>query len=141
MDWVQSEHGGKQAAARRSAAYSSYNKKNEEGVEHMKKNIGKMMHARMQTSQLTAQHVREPDHGLPGSFIGGAECPPDRIQRETRPYMGIFQYVLIVVKVDKIIAGNLPVYAENCCCQQQANDNFLAECNQKIVHEICLLQK
>jgi hypothetical protein len=79
-----------------------------------------MMQTRLQSEQLTVQHVRDPGQGMPVACMEGCKSPGNVPRRQTRLYVTVFRYVFVVIKINKIVIVHLPVNGNDSYRQKEA---------------------
>ena len=68
-----------------------------------------MMETRLQSKQLTVEHVRYPGQRMPVACMEGCKGPGNVPRRETRLYVAVLRHVFIVIKTNEFVIVNLPV--------------------------------
>ncbi|MCG6536373.1 MAG: hypothetical protein L7F78_17130 [Syntrophales bacterium LBB04] len=80
-----------------------------------------MMETRLQSEQLTVQHVRDPSQGMPVACMEGCKGPGNVPSRETRLYVAVLRHVFIVIKTNKFVIVYLPVNGNGSYRQKDAH--------------------
>jgi hypothetical protein len=116
MQGVNGEYGRYKGALPESFGHPAKNEEEQNSVRNMKEKAYQMMPPRLQSEQLAVQHVGYPGQGMPVACMEGCQSPGNVSRRQTRLYVTVFRYVLVVIKPDKIVFVNLPVNGEDSYC-------------------------
>ena len=100
---MQTEQCRNQGTGPNRSGYSIEKPKKQEAVYCMQNQAGGMMHAGIQSVNLTIQHMGYPCQREPVGSTGGTKGPDDPFYGQSLLNMRIFRHVLIIIKVDKVI--------------------------------------
>jgi predicted metalloprotease len=120
MKGVNGEDSRYEGALPEALGHSVKNEKEQEGVGHVKEKVYQMMPPRVQSEQLTVEHVGYPGQGMPVANMEGCKSPGNVPRRQTRLYVTVSRYVFVVIKIDELVIVHLPVNGNDSYRQKEA---------------------
>jgi len=101
----------------------SKNRKEQQGICKVEKQIYKMHPAWVGAEQLTIQHQGQPRQGLPVSEVAGCKRPDNAVRGQAVQNVLVFVYVEIIVIIDKIEIADLPEDQQGTQYQDNIHEN------------------
>ena len=92
----------------------------------MKKQAGHVMWARIQSVELTVQHVGEPGDRMPVAFFRGSGGPDDIAKCQPGFDMQVFENIFRIIEVDKIMISYLAIHAQGGDDKKQRDPYFIS---------------
>ena len=99
-------------AAQAHARSAVKQEKEEDHIQGMQQNVGKVVTGRAQPEHLDVSHVREPSDGVPVGFGGGGESPGYAGARETLLHLIVIRDVRGVVIADEAVSQRVCIKRE-----------------------------
>jgi len=118
---VKREEGRHKGAGPQITRHHPENRKQEKGVENMKKQTGQVVRTRMQTEQVAVRHVGKPRQGMPVVSLRGGEGAGDVLHSKPPLHPRILGDILRIIIVDEVVIPYLPVHGEDTDHQHDAD--------------------
>ena len=91
--------------------------KEQQRVNGVEQNVGKMRPSRIQPVHGAIQHVRNPGQRMPIAGVSRDKGPLDSINGDPLPHDLIVEDVVVVIVIEELKAGGLSEHSEGDSCQ------------------------